>query len=103
VFVASATSLLADTEAADDIVAVLRSFGRDQTLREEADDPARVDRRLEADVFELAAVAGTTAAGGSVTDALRRHVGTLGRTDGRLPLAESLFSEGTPAALAERI
>jgi len=102
VMVARGFYLLARTEAAGEAVAVVRSFGGDQTRRRSSGDD-RLDANLEGDVFELAAVAGTTAAGGSVTESLRSHVGTLGRTDGRLPLAESLFSDGTPAALAERI
>ncbi|WP_246023030.1 DUF7114 family protein [Halosimplex halophilum] len=102
VMVARGFYLLARTEAAGEAVAVVRSFGGDQTRRRTTGDD-RLGANLEADVFELAAVAGTTAAGGSVTEDLRRHVGTLGHTDGRLPLAESLFSDGTAAALAERI
>ncbi|ELZ26853.1 hypothetical protein C475_07961 [Halosimplex carlsbadense 2-9-1] len=102
VMVARGFYLLARTEAAGEAVAVVRSFGGDQTRRRTTGDD-RLDANLEGDVFELAAVAGTTAAGGSVTESLRSHVGALGRTDGRLPLAESLFSDGTPAALAERI
>ncbi|WP_246391742.1 DUF7114 family protein [Halosimplex pelagicum] len=102
VMVARGFYLLARTEAAGEAVAVVRAFGGDQTRRRTTGDD-RLDANLEADVFELAAVAGTTAAGGSVTESLRSHVGTLGRTDGPLPLAESLFSDGTPAALAERI
>ncbi|QPV61904.1 hypothetical protein I7X12_14235 [Halosimplex litoreum] len=102
VMVARGFYLLARTEAAGEAVAVVRSFGGDQTRRRTTGDE-RLDANLEADVFELAAVAGTTAAGGSVTESLRSHVEALGRTDGRLPLAESLFTDGTPAALAERI
>jgi hypothetical protein len=102
VMVARGFYLLARTEAAGEAVAVVRSFGGDQTRRRTTGDE-RLDANLEADVFELAAVAGTTAAGGSVTEALRSHVGTLGHTDGRLPPAQSLFSDGTPAALADRI
>ena len=56
--------LLAMTEAADRAVGTVRAFGRDQTLRQDADaDPDSLDRELEANVFELAAVAGTTAVG----------------------------------------
>ncbi|WP_436931410.1 DUF7114 family protein [Halosimplex halobium] len=102
VMVARGFYLLARTEAAGEAVAVVRSFGGDQTRRRTTGDD-RLDANLEADVFELAAVAGTTAAGGSITDDLRRHVGALGRTEGRLPVADSLFSDGTPAALADRI
>jgi hypothetical protein len=87
VFVARATSLLADTEAAGAIVAVLRSFGRDQTLRADADDPAAVDRRLETDVFELAAVAGTTAVAGDTDRSVVRRVTALA---GSLPVEDGL-------------
>jgi len=102
VMVARGFYLLARTEAAGEAVAVVRSFGGDQTRRRTTGDD-RLDANLESDVFELAAVAGTTAAGRSVSDDLRSHVADLARTDGPLPLAESLFSEATPATLAERI
>ncbi|WP_436907421.1 DUF7114 family protein [Halosimplex marinum] len=102
VMVARGFYLLARTEAAGEAVAVVRSFGGDQTRRRTTGDD-RLDGNLEADVFELAAVAGTTAAGGSVTEDLRAHVGGLARTDGPLPLAASLFTDGTAATLAERI
>jgi len=102
VMVARGFYLLARTEAAGEAVAVVRSFGGDQTRRRTTGDD-RLDANLESDVFELAAVAGTTAAGGAVTDDLRSHVAGLTRTDGSLPLAKSLFSDGTPAALADRI
>lgn len=95
VFVARATSLLADTEAAGAIVAVLRSFGRDQTLRAEADDPAAVDRRLEADVFELAAVAGTTAVAGEPDESVVRRAAALAEgtsVEGGLPDPEAVLS-----------
>jgi hypothetical protein len=63
--------LLARTEAAEDAVAVVRSFGRDQTDREDAGDDRAddLDRRLEADVLELAVRTGVTAAGGRTDDA----------------------------------
>ena len=63
--------LLARTEAAEDAVAVVRAFGRDQTDRENADDDraADLDRRLETDVLELAVTTGVTAAGGHADDA----------------------------------
>ena len=63
--------LLARTEAAEDAVAVVRAFGRDQTEREGAtDDRANsLDRRLETDVLELAVTTGVTAAGGRTDDA----------------------------------
>lgn len=64
VLVARGFYLLARTEAGDRAVEVVRSFGRDQTLREREDtDSESLDRNLEADVFELAVFAGTTAVG----------------------------------------
>ena len=63
--------LLARTEAAEDAVAVVRAFGRDQTGREDAtgDRATSLDRRLETDVLELAVTTGVTAAGGRTDDA----------------------------------
>ena len=63
--------LLARTDAAEDAVAVVRAFGRDQTEREGAtgDRAVGLDRRLETDVLELAVTAGVTAAGGRTDDA----------------------------------
>jgi hypothetical protein len=63
--------LLARTAAAADAVGVVRAFGRDQTDRETAatDRAADLDRRLEADILELAVTTGVTAAGGSADDA----------------------------------
>lgn len=60
ILVARGAYLLAGTEASDAAVEVIRSFGRDQT---EGEDDPTPDWRLEADVFELAAVAGATAVG----------------------------------------
>lgn len=102
VLVARGFYLLARTEAAAEAVAVVRSFGSDQTRRRTSGD-ASFDGELEGDVFELAAVTGTTAAGGEVTAALREHVAELARTDGSLPLAEGLFSEATVGALADSL
>jgi len=63
--------LLARTEAAEDAVAVVRAFGRDQTECEDAtgDRATSLDRRLETDVLELAVTTGVTAAGGRTDDA----------------------------------
>jgi len=64
VFVARGFYVLARTEAAGAAVEVVRSFGRDQTYRERAGtDRDRFDRRLEADVYELAVLAGAAPAG----------------------------------------
>jgi len=88
VLVARGFYLLARTEAADDAVAVVRAFGRDQTVRRETDDPS-LDRNLEADVLELAVVAGATLAGTTPSPRLREY-------------AASLASEPFPAAEAFR-
>lgn len=98
VLVARGFSLMADTEAATDAVGVVQSFGRTQTKRQAANDPP-VDRELEANVLELALVAGATAGG-----ATPRDPGTLARelvtdADAGLPTTEALFD---PAA-SERI
>ncbi|MFB6118800.1 hypothetical protein [Halosegnis sp.] len=59
--------LLADTAAATAAVDVVQSFGRTQTHRQQTEDPP-VDRELEADVLELALVAGATAGGATPHD-----------------------------------
>ncbi len=76
--------LLARTEAADAAVGVVRAFGTDQTVRTETGDDSP-DRNLEADVLELAVVAGTTAAGGRAPARLREY-------------AADLAADGLPAA-----
>jgi hypothetical protein len=53
--------LLARTDAADRAVEVVRSFGRDQTNRETASDPATLDQELEADTLALAVAVGACA------------------------------------------
>jgi hypothetical protein len=83
--------LLARTEAADAAVAVVRAFGSDQTVRRETDDPS-LDRNLEADVLELAIVAGATVADGAPSPGLREYA--AGMVNGE-PFgdAESFFPE----------
>lgn len=72
--------LLARTPAADCAVETIRAFGRDQTDRQTgAGDPDALDDNLEADVLDLAAVTGATAAGGD-PDALRAAATELGTT-----------------------
>ena len=81
--------LLARTEAAGAAVEVVREFGKDQTeLRTTGNDD--LDGNLEADICELAVVAGVTAAGHEPTAALR-GVGADLAADG-LPTAERLLS-----------
>lgn len=60
ILVARGAYLLAGTEASGAAVGVIRAFGRDQTDREGETAP---DHGLEADIFELAVVAGSTAVG----------------------------------------
>ncbi|MBO4247969.1 hypothetical protein IL252_09100 [Halomicrobium sp. IBSBa] len=89
--------LLARTEAADAAVDVVRAFGTDQTVRRETDDPT-LDRNLEADVLELAAVAGVTAAGSRPAPRLREYASDL-VTDG-LPPVETFADEDVRETLA---
>ena len=91
ILVARGFYLLARTEAAEAAVTVVRSFGQDQTVRRETDDPT-LDGNLEADVFELAVVAGTTAAGGSAPVGLREFVTDLATVEGDLPQAEAVLT-----------
>jgi len=99
IMVARGFYLLARTDAAGAAVCVVQSFGRDQTTQRVSDDDT-LDRALEADVFELAAVAGTTAIGRQATGELQDYVAGLARTNGHLPVAERLFSESTVETLA---
>jgi hypothetical protein len=99
ILVARGFYLLARTEAADAAVDTVRAFGRDQTTRRVTGD-ASLDRNLEADVFELAVVTGTTAVGGSAPGKLREYAMDLARTNGSLPVADGLFSESTVDTLS---
>ncbi|WP_262178974.1 DUF7114 family protein [Haloarcula laminariae] len=81
--------LLARTGAAEAAVDVVREFGKDQTeLRATGNDD--LDGNLEADICELAVVAGVTAAGHEPTAALRA-VGPDLASDG-LPAVDTLLS-----------
>lgn len=90
VLVARGFYLLARTEAADAAVGVVRAFGRDQTVRRETGD-AGLDRNLEADVLDLAVVAGATVAGGTASPRLREYAADLAETP--FPVAEVFFAE----------
>ena len=92
VLVARGFYLLARTEAADDAVATVQAFGHDQTVRRTAEDPS-LDRNLEADVLELAVVAGTTAAGRRPTPRLREYAAGLAET-AQFPPAGEFFAGG---------
>ena len=96
VLVARGFYLLARTEAADRAVAVVRAFGRDQTVRRRPDaDRATLDGNLEADVFGLAADAGATAAERETTVALVEYANGLAREYGAAfpPVAEAFPAE----------
>lgn len=100
VLVARGFYLLARTDAAETAVEVVRAFGRDQTRRRTAGDREVLDRNLETDVLELAAVAGATAAGRE-SDDLREFAADLAATcDGSFPDPETLFSETVTDRLA---
>lgn len=85
VLVARGFSLLADTDAADDAVEVVRAFGRDETERRTAPDPARFEHELEADVLHLALVAGATADGGRPVNTGSLVADLVDTWDGRFP------------------
>jgi len=78
VLVARGFYLLARTEAAGHAVETVRSFGHDETVRES--DPDAADGTLEADVFELAIVAGVSAAGDDPPSDARAFATDLART-----------------------
>ncbi|WP_136689332.1 DUF7114 family protein [Halorhabdus amylolytica] len=86
--------LLARTEASDEAVQTVRAFGRDQTVRRETGDHS-LDRNLEADVFELATVAGTTAVGGQPSPGLREYATSMADS--------ALTNGGTPTFPNERL
>ena len=93
--------VLARTDAADHAVETVRAFGRDQTLRREPDaDVAALDRNLEASVFVLAAIAGTTAVDVEPPAALVEYATTLARTEGDLPPAAVALADTSPDGLA---
>ncbi|QZP36251.1 DUF7114 family protein [Halobaculum magnesiiphilum] len=85
--------LLARTAAAGKAVETVRAFGRDQTLRRdtEPEEAAALDRNLEADVFELAVVAGTAAVGASAPADLLSYAAELAAgDDDRMPAVGAL-------------
>jgi hypothetical protein len=100
VLVARGFALLARTEAATLAVETVRAFGREQT-DDLAGRPSR-DRVLEANVFELAAVAGARAAGPETPVALRQYVVGLARAHAQRPLAPAadLLPESIEEVLA---
>jgi len=98
VLVARGFALLADTAASEVAVETVRSFGRTETDRNAGRDP---ERSLEADVFELAAVAGATIAGGDAPTALRQYC--VGLADARTatdPASETPIPERVEDVMA---
>lgn len=96
--------LLARTDSAAEAVDVVRSFGRDQTLRRDPGaDVAALDRNLEADVFALAVSVGTTAVGDTPSGALLEYVDDLAREygDSALPPASIALSNGVSDHIAD--
>lgn len=92
VLVARGFVLLSETEATDEAISLIRGFGRDQTRRRSAANPASLDANLEIDVLRLAIVAGQTIPGGEPV----REAGPLARDlveahDG-LPPADAVSS-----------
>lgn len=102
VLVARGFYLLAWTEAAEKAVETVRAFGRDQTQwRAPGADRQALDRNLEADVFELAVVAGTTAVGGDAPEELLSYAADLAREfDGEFPPAQVALPETTADRIA---
>lgn len=92
--------MLARTEAAADAVEVVRSFGRDQTNRRAAAEPAALDRELEVDVLDLALVAGTTAAGVTPGETVTIARELAAAYDDGLPNPDTLFDDGTRERIA---
>lgn len=84
ILVARGFRLLAHTDAADDAVTTVRTFGRRQTdvhAGRHSDTPT-----LEASVFELAAVAGATATGTDTSLPLRQYAASLAHAQDTTPL-----------------
>jgi len=85
--------LLARTAAADKAVETVRNFGRDQTIARDDDSRDR-DRNLEADILQLALIAGTAATPDvAPTSGALATAADLGRaSDSPFPPAERTLS-----------
>ena len=105
VLVARGFHLLASTEAAGKAVDTVCAFGRDETNRRAGrPDRTLADRTLEADVFELAIVAGVSAVGAPPPAEARAFaVDLAGSFDDGLPSAPALLSEPTVDALEDLV
>jgi len=90
--------LLARTEAADKAVETVRRFGRAQTDRQglapdDRDGAASLDATLEHDVFELAAIAGTTAVGSDPSALVGVAAALADAVESPLPPAEECLPD----------
>ncbi len=105
VLVSRGFSLLAQTGAAPKAVETVRNFGRDETDRSLGrSDPALDDHTLEADVFELAVIAGVTATGGEPPTGTRSFAVALVETfDDVLPPAPEVFDKETVDTLTDLV
>lgn len=97
VLVSQGFQLLSHTEAADKAVETVREFGHEQTDIRSRDGSSV--RSLEANVFELAAIAGATAGGKDAPIGLRQYVMGLARNAGDPPLPAA--TEGLPENVEE--
>ncbi len=97
VLVARGFYLLARTDAAEAAVDVVRAFGRDQTVRRETGDSG-LDRNLEADVCELAVVAGVSLAGQAASPRLREYA--AGLAEAPFPASADFFADVDADAMA---
>lgn len=102
VLVARGFYLLARTDAASKAVGTVQAFGRDETDRFNGRGSPDLDgRNLEADVFELAIIAGTAAVGPDIPPGVRSFAMDLARSfDPQDAGAPELLSEPTTEALA---
>lgn len=99
VLVARGFRILARTEGAGHAVQTVHEFGREQTDSQEG--RASSSRSLEANVFELAAIAGGTASGSDAPVALRQYVvGLADNADAPLPDASDGLPENPEEVMA---
>lgn len=86
VLVARGFEYLAHTGVAMDVVEAVRHFGRDQTLRETAADPAALDTQLEAEFIQIAVKAGADVALTSIPETVINVAEELAEELGTDPL-----------------
>lgn len=105
VLVAKGFHLLARTDAATVAVDTVQAFGRDETNRTAGrSHPELATRALEADVFELAIVAGVSATGADLPAGVRSFAVDLAKSfDHDLPTAPGLLSEPAVDALTDLV